>query len=138
MENLPMVTKKALETLVSTIGVETATKADIAELANKVAENSANPLLAMVACKPLEEFITQLKGALKERALKVAQDMPESKRRIGNLTYNVISRKNYNFEESEVWRAVKNELKVMEDDIKVSESVTTTETTYMTVNIPKT
>ena len=90
--------KAAMDKLIWALDSKTATKAKIEELAQQCSKIIYNPLETTLKLKPVIELLSKLKDALSEKALEAAKEMPESKRRLENLTYDVITKKTYNKE----------------------------------------
>ena len=126
----------AIENIMSAVSSKSATKVQIEELAKECAEHIKDPLDTTLKLKPVQEFLNKLKELLSEDALEKANDTPESKRRLQNLTYDVITRKTYKFKDEfrdDMKRAVKDreEELIKEGEFEISE------TPYIRINIPK-
>ena len=85
--------------LIAAIESQTATKAKIADLATECAIAVEDPLETVLKLKPVMDFLAKFKELLSEEALDEANTIPESKRRLQNLTYEVIDRKTYKFDD---------------------------------------
>ena len=103
-------TSIAIDNIISAVSSKSATKAQIEKLAKECAEYVTDPLDTTLKLKPVQEFFNKLKELLSEDALEKANDTPESKRRLQNITYDVINRKTFKFKDEfrdEMKKAIK-------------------------------
>ena len=129
--------KAAMDKLIWALDSKTATKAKIEELAQQCSKIIYNPLETTLKLKPVIELLSKLKDALSEKALEAAKEMPESKRRLENLTYDVITKKTYKFD-CEWLKEMEASIKDRKAElIKNEEWTELKETPYIRINIPK-
>ena len=129
--------KAATDDLIWALDSKTATKAKIEELAQQCSKLVYNPLETTLKLKPVIELLSKLKDVLNEEALKAAKAMPESKRRLENLTYDVITKKTYKFNDEFIKEM---ELAIKDRKAELIEKEGWTElkeTPYIRINIPK-
>ena len=129
-------TSIAIDNIISAVSSKSATKAQIEQLAKECAEYVADPLDTTLKLKPVQEFFNKLKEFLAKDALEKANDTPESKRRLQNLTYDVINRKTYKFKD-EFRDEMKKAIKDREEELIEEGNFEVTETPYIRINIPK-
>lgn len=129
--------KAAMDKLIWALDSKTATKAKIEELAQQCSKIIYDPLETTLKLKPVIELLSKLKDALSEKALEAAKEMPESKRRLENLTYDVITKKTYKFD-CEWLKEMEASIKDRKAElIKNEEWTELKETPYIRINIPK-
>ena len=132
-----VIAKEAMEQLLVALNFSAATKEGIAGIAKEVADSVANPLVSTIAIKPLEEFFSEIKKNLKDKAIEMANDMPDSQKRVGNLTYATAVKNTYSYDNPEL-KEMKSEVKDFENELKEAGECKCTETPYIRVTIPKT
>jgi|TARA_R110002020_G_scaffold113252_5_gene260574 cysteinyl-tRNA synthetase len=126
----------AMENIIAAVSSKTATKAEIEKLAQECANHIKDPLDTTLKLKPVQEFFNTLKDILSKDALEKATVTPESKRRLQNLTYDVITRKTFKFED-EFIDEMKKVCKERERELIEEGDYKLTETPYLRINIPK-
>ena len=129
-------TSIAIDNIISAVSSKSATKAQIEQLAKECAEYVTDPLDTTLKLKPVQEFFNKLKELLSEDALEKANDTPESKRRLQNITYDVINRKTFKFKD-EFRDEMKKAIKDREEELIEEGKFEVTETPYIRINIPK-
>jgi len=137
-EVMPIEVKTAIQKLAEALHIETSTKENIEALAESVAEEIRDPVRAIVALKPVMDFTSKLREKLMPDALRIAQEMNKEERRIGNLTYDVRSKKTFKYSEDPMCADLSAELKSRQAVVKEKEVVSHSVTEYIQVDIPKT
>ena len=122
--------------LISAIGSQTATKSKIEELATECANAVEDPLETVLKLKPVMDFLAKLKELLSSEALDEANTIPESKRRLQNLTYDVIDRKTYKYDDLEL-KQLEVKVKARKERLVEEGKGKLTTTSYIRINIPK-
>mgnify|MGYP003149889895 CR=1 FL=1 len=122
--------------LISAIGSQTATKSKIEELANECANAVEDPLETVLKLKPVMDFLAKFKELLSGEALDEANTIPESKRRLQNLTYEVVNRKTYKFDD-ETLKELEFRVKARKEYLTEQGEGKLTTTSYIRINIPK-
>ena len=122
--------------LISAIGSQTATKSKIEELANECANAVEDPLETVLKLKPVMDFLAKFKELLSGEALDEANTIPESKRRLQNLTYEVVNRKTYKFDD-ETLKELEYRVKARKEYLTEQGEGKLTTTSYIRINIPK-
>lgn len=122
--------------LISAIGSQTATKSKIEELATECANAVEDPLETVLKLKPVMDFLAKFKELLSSEALDEANTIPESKRRLQNLTYEVVNRKTYKFND-ETLKELEVRIKARKEYLTEQGEGKLTTTSYIRINIPK-
>jgi len=122
--------------LIAAIESQTATKEKIADLATECANAVEDPLETVLKLKPVMDFLAKFKELLSEEALDEANTIPESKRRLQNLTYEVIDRKTYKFND-ETLKELEVKVKARKEYLTEQGEGKLTTTSYIRINIPK-